>query len=210
MEGIEGNTNEMVSCGGAGRAALPSAMPSPVSRLASSAPNWANAWRFPFGTNEYDSAWAFSWGKLRFVLGDAIERGLYGLPPGANEAAYCWIEIRPRWTGSRHVRADADLPRLKIESPCGRFMLVAYRDSQTGVDDVIVGGLRDGRVLAEEHGAGWLEKLEVGWRSDSVALWPGKVVPCGTVWGYPSDGPCSDVFVGFGGNFLTDFCPVSL
>lgn len=56
-------------------------------------------------------------------------------------------------------------------------MLVAYRDSQTGVDDVIVGGLRDGRVLAEEHGVGWLEKLEVGWRSDSVALWQGKVVP---------------------------------
>ena len=27
---------------------------------------------FPFGTNEYDSAWAFSWGKLRFVLGDAL------------------------------------------------------------------------------------------------------------------------------------------
>ena len=94
-----------------------------------------------------------------------------------------WIERgmptwgTPRWTCSRHVRADADLPRLKIKSPCGRFMLVAYRDSQTGVDDVIVGGLRDGRVLAEEHGAGLLEKLEVGWRSDSVALWPGKVVP---------------------------------
>ena len=177
MEGIEGNANEMVACGGAGRAALPSAVPSRVSRLASSGPNKASACCSSFGTNEYDSAWAFSWGKLRFVLGDAIERGRDGLPPGTNEAAYCWIEVRLRWTGSRHVRADADLPRLKIESPCGRFMLVAYRDSQTGVDDVIVGGLRDGRVLAEEHGAGWLEKLEVGWRSDSVALWPGKVVP---------------------------------
>ena len=101
VNGTEMNTNEMVSCGGAGRAALPSAlpsaMPSPVSCLASSEPNMANAWRFQFWTNEYDSAWAFSWGKLRFVLGDAIERGLDGLPPGANEAAYCWIEIRPRW-----------------------------------------------------------------------------------------------------------------
>ena len=38
----------------------------------------------------------------------------------------------------------------------------------------------------------------------------GVDIPCGTVWGYPSDGPCSDVFVGFGGNFLTGFCPVSL
>ena len=97
VNGTEMNANEMVSCGGAGRAALPSAMPSPVSRLASSEPNMANAWRFQFWTNEYDSAWAFSWGKLRFDLGDAIERGLDGLPPGANEAAYCWIEIRPRW-----------------------------------------------------------------------------------------------------------------
>ena len=35
VNGTEMNTNEMVSCGGAGRAALPSAMPSPVSRLAS-------------------------------------------------------------------------------------------------------------------------------------------------------------------------------
>ena len=29
------------------------------------------SWRFPFGTNEYDSLWAFSWGKARFALGDA-------------------------------------------------------------------------------------------------------------------------------------------
>ena len=26
---------------------------------------------FPFGTNEYDSVWAFTWGKLRFELGNA-------------------------------------------------------------------------------------------------------------------------------------------
>ena len=25
---------------------------------------------FPFGTNEYDSVWAFTWGKLRFELGN--------------------------------------------------------------------------------------------------------------------------------------------
>ena len=43
VNGTEMNANEMVSCGGAGRAALPSAMPSPVSRLASSEPNMANA-----------------------------------------------------------------------------------------------------------------------------------------------------------------------
>ena len=30
-----------------------------------------DGWRFPFGTNEHDSAWAFSWGKLRFAPGDA-------------------------------------------------------------------------------------------------------------------------------------------
>ena len=29
------------------------------------------SWRFPFGTNEHDSLWAFSWGKARFALGDA-------------------------------------------------------------------------------------------------------------------------------------------
>ena len=29
-----------------------------------------SGWTFPFGTNEHDSAWAFSWGKLRFALGD--------------------------------------------------------------------------------------------------------------------------------------------
>ena len=29
------------------------------------------SWRFPFGTNEYDSLWAFSWGKARFELGNA-------------------------------------------------------------------------------------------------------------------------------------------
>ena len=28
------------------------------------------SWRFPFGTNEYSSLWAFSWGKVRFALGD--------------------------------------------------------------------------------------------------------------------------------------------
>ena len=27
-------------------------------------------WRFPFGTNEYDSVWAFTWGKIRFELGN--------------------------------------------------------------------------------------------------------------------------------------------
>ena len=27
-------------------------------------------WLFPFGTNEYSSLWAFSWGKTRFALGD--------------------------------------------------------------------------------------------------------------------------------------------
>ena len=27
-------------------------------------------WRFPFGTNEYSSLWAFSWGKARFALAD--------------------------------------------------------------------------------------------------------------------------------------------
>ena len=29
------------------------------------------SWRFPFGTNEYSSLWAFTWGKARFALGDA-------------------------------------------------------------------------------------------------------------------------------------------
>ena len=28
------------------------------------------SWRFPFGTNEYSSLWAFTWGKLRFELGN--------------------------------------------------------------------------------------------------------------------------------------------
>ena len=28
------------------------------------------SWRFPFGTNEYSSLWAFTWGKVRFALGD--------------------------------------------------------------------------------------------------------------------------------------------
>ena len=28
------------------------------------------SWRFPFGTNEYSSLWAFSWGKVRFALAD--------------------------------------------------------------------------------------------------------------------------------------------
>ena len=28
-------------------------------------------WRFPFGSNEYESAWAFAWGRLRFALADA-------------------------------------------------------------------------------------------------------------------------------------------
>ena len=41
----------MVSCGGAGRAALPSAVPSPVSCLASSGPNWASACCPSLGTN---------------------------------------------------------------------------------------------------------------------------------------------------------------
>ena len=27
-------------------------------------------WRFPFGTNEYSSLWAFSWGKVRFAFAD--------------------------------------------------------------------------------------------------------------------------------------------
>ena len=115
VNGTEMNTNEMVSCGGAGRAALPSAMPSPVSCLAPSAPNWASAWRFPFETNEYDSAWAFLRGKLRFALGDAIERGLDGLPPGANEAAYCWIEIRSRWNSWIEFYGDAP---SDLEDPC--------------------------------------------------------------------------------------------
>ena len=30
-------------------------------------------WRFPFGTNEYSSLWAFSWGKVRFALADTNE-----------------------------------------------------------------------------------------------------------------------------------------
>ena len=39
---------------------------------------------FPFGTNEYDSVWAFSWGKLRFVLGDAeSEIAAVGAPMSA-------------------------------------------------------------------------------------------------------------------------------
>ena len=28
------------------------------------------SWRFPFGSNSYKSAWAFSWGKVRFALAD--------------------------------------------------------------------------------------------------------------------------------------------
>ena len=86
-----------------------------VSSLASSEPNRASAWRFPFGTNEYDSAWAFSRGKLRFVLGDAIERGRDGLPPGANESAYYWIEIRPRWNSWVEFYGDAP---SDLEDPC--------------------------------------------------------------------------------------------
>ena len=33
-------------------------------------------WRFPFGTNEYSSLWAFSWGKARFVLADTNDAHL--------------------------------------------------------------------------------------------------------------------------------------
>ena len=42
------------------------------------------SWRFPFGTNEYDSLWAFSWGKARFALGDAeTEIVVVGAPMSA-------------------------------------------------------------------------------------------------------------------------------
>ena len=34
------------------------------------------SWRFPFGTNEYDSAWAFTWGKIRFTLADTNDAHL--------------------------------------------------------------------------------------------------------------------------------------
>ena len=42
------------------------------------------SWRFPFGTNEYDSLWAFSWGKARFALGYAeTEIVVVGAPMSA-------------------------------------------------------------------------------------------------------------------------------
>ncbi len=42
------------------------------------------AMSFPFGTNEYDSVWAFTWGKLRFVLGDGeTEIAAVGAPMSA-------------------------------------------------------------------------------------------------------------------------------
>ena len=42
------------------------------------------SWRFQFSTNEYSSLWAFTWGKLRFVLGDAeSEIAAVGAPMSA-------------------------------------------------------------------------------------------------------------------------------
>ena len=43
--------------------------------------------RFSFGTNEYDSAWAFSWGKLRFALADTNEIVAVSAPMSA--VPYC-------------------------------------------------------------------------------------------------------------------------
>ena len=40
-------------------------------------------WRFPFGTNEYSSLWAFSWGKLRFRFDDTNEIAAVGSPMSA-------------------------------------------------------------------------------------------------------------------------------
>lgn len=43
-----------------------------------------DGWPFPFGANEYLSGWAFTWGKLRFVLGDAsTEITAVGVPMSA-------------------------------------------------------------------------------------------------------------------------------
>lgn len=41
-------------------------------------------WRFPFGTNEYNSLWALTWGKLRFALADTnTEIAAVGAPMSA-------------------------------------------------------------------------------------------------------------------------------
>ena len=43
-----------------------------------------SGWRFPFGSNEWDSVWAFTWGKLRFALRDrATEIAAVGAPMAA-------------------------------------------------------------------------------------------------------------------------------
>ncbi len=41
-------------------------------------------WRFPFGSNEWDSAWALTWGRLRFALADTnTEIAAVGAPMSA-------------------------------------------------------------------------------------------------------------------------------
>ena len=43
-----------------------------------------DSWRFPFGSNSYSSAWAFSWGKVRFALADTnAEIAAVGAPMSA-------------------------------------------------------------------------------------------------------------------------------
>ena len=103
-----------------------------------------------------------------------------------------------RWSVPDHVLTGADEPRVRMTSPCGQYMLVAYHDSQTGVDDVILGELRGGRVLAEEHGVGLLEKLAVEWQRDNVVLWPGRVIPLvmGAVKNRGVHYPASTTFMG--------------
>lgn len=83
----------------------------------------------------------------------------------------------PRWHTSEQILHQDEVPRLMQRSPCGRFMIVAYHNSKTGVDDIILGELHGGKVLVAEHGVGLLEKLSVEWQKDNVVLWPGKIVP---------------------------------
>lgn len=56
-----------------------------VAKLGIGDPGFGNSgWRFPFGSNNYSSAWAFTWGKLRFELANTnTEIAAVGSPMSA-------------------------------------------------------------------------------------------------------------------------------
>ena len=124
-------------------------------------------WRFPFGTNEYDSLWAFTWGKARFALGDAeTEIVAIGAPMSAVPyRSRLWSEAGAN--GSRFVtwenfvlgRASA----ADYQLPSTNYQLVSAQIELRSTGDFIVRSNEVETVYRRVDPEDWDGD---GWRND--------------------------------------------